>query len=71
MASKYRGVIRIGDKASGKATDLEVVDLSGNRLSLKLIDYVNSGAELSSYPPVARRLPIDTGTAQAKLRTPP
>jgi hypothetical protein len=45
MASKYRGVIRIGDKASGKATDVEVVDLSGNRLSLKLIDYVNSGAE--------------------------
>jgi hypothetical protein len=45
MASNYRGVHLIGDKPTGKITDVQVVDRGGSSIPLPLIEYINRGAE--------------------------
>jgi hypothetical protein len=43
MASNYRGLYLVGNKAAGKVTDVQVVDLGGSSISIPLTDYLNRG----------------------------
>ncbi len=45
MASKYRGVHLIGNKATRKITDVAVVDIGGSTIPLPLVEYINRGVE--------------------------
>ena len=45
MASNYRGLYKIGDKTTGRVTDIQVVDRGGSSIPLPLVDYVNRGVE--------------------------
>ena len=45
MASGYRGVFLIGNKAANRITDVQVVDAGGNTIPLPFAEYVARGAE--------------------------
>jgi hypothetical protein len=43
MANNYRGIYLIGNKAAGKVTNIQVVDIGGSSISLSLTEYLNRG----------------------------
>jgi len=45
MASSYRGLYLVGDKAANRITDVQVVDTGGISIPLPLVDYVNLGVQ--------------------------
>jgi hypothetical protein len=40
MASSYKGLYRIGDKATGVVTDIQVEDAGGSSIPLPLAEYI-------------------------------
>lgn len=45
MASSYRGLYLIGDQATGRVTDVQVVDPEVNSVPLPLAQYINRGVD--------------------------
>ena len=45
MTSNYRGVYLVGNKKTGRITDVQVVDVGGIQHPLPLHEYVNRGVD--------------------------
>ena len=45
MASSYRGLFLVGDKATGRVTDVQVIDTGGNSIPLPFSEYRLRGVQ--------------------------
>jgi hypothetical protein len=65
MASTYRGVFLIGNKAANRITDVQVVDAGGNTIPLPFAEYVARGAE-PNYKTLPWQEDVEAQRAQPK-----
>ena len=69
MASGYRGVFLIGNKAANRITDVQVVDAGGNTIPLPFAEYVARGAE-PNYKTLPWQEDVEAKQAEPKPQVP-